>query len=178
MSKKIYSSQFWGRVLSICLLVTIAACGVRELASGRLEPPAVALAGMRLFPPESNCWPLTALLQVTNPNPEPLRILGYDFTLAVQGAELVQGQSEAAVTIPAGDQTVVEVPLLLRLPVVPAALTALLKEEKITYQFAGGLRLASVLGGLRLPFRFQGSLTQAQGWEYLRQYLGPQPLTR
>ena len=178
MSKKIFSPRYCGGILTCCLLLTLTACGVRELATGRLAPPEVALAGMRLYPPESNCWPLTAILQVTNPNPEPLRLLGYDFTLAVQGAELVQGQSETAVTLPAGDQTLVEVPLLLRLPVVPATLAALLREEKINYQFAGGLRLASVLGGMRLPFRFQGSLTQAQGWEYLRQYLGPQPLPR
>jgi len=178
MSKKITIFQIVLWLAGGFLLSGLTACGVRDLASGRVAPPEVSLQEMVIYPPESQCWPLGARLKVTNPNPDPLRIIGYDFNLAVAGADLVQGQSDTAVTLPAGGETLVEVPLLVRLPAIPATLAALLKEDKVSYQFSGGLRLASLLGGLRVPFRFQGKLTRAQGWEYLRQYLGPQPLTR
>ncbi len=178
MSKKNKNYRIFLWFLGGCLLCGLTACGVRDLASGRIAPPEVALQEMVMYPPESQCWPLSARLRVTNPNPDPLRILGYDFNLAVEGADLVQGQSDTAVTIPAGGETLVEMPLFVRLPAIPATLAALLKEDTVSYQFSGGLRLASLLGGLRVPFRFQGKLTKAQGWEYLRQYLGPQPLTR
>ncbi len=175
--KKFAVSQAIGLV-SICLLLGASACGVRELASGRLEPPEIALEEMIIYPPESQCWPLSARLRLTNPNPEPLRVLGYDFTFALEGAELIQGQSSTAVTVPAQAQAVVEIPLFLRLAAIPQALGALFKEEQVSYQLTGGVRLASVLGGLRLPFRFRGTLSRAQGWDYLRQYLGPQSLPR
>lgn len=178
MSKRIKLLRFTCGLFWFGLLLSAPACGVRDLASGRITPPEVTLQEMIIYPPESQCWPLSARLQVRNSNPEPLRVLGYDFTLAVAGAELIQGESNTAVTVPAGGTALVEVPLLLRLPAVPATLAALLKEEKVAYQFAGGLKLASLLGGLRVPFRFQGTLSRAQGLEYLRQYLGPQPLTR
>lgn len=178
MSKKNRICQMVLGFFGVCLLLGLAGCGVRQLVSGRLTPPEVKFAGMVIYPPESQCWPLSARLKVTNPNSESLRVLGYDFTLQVKGADLVQGQSETAVTLPAGGEALVEVPLLLRLPVVPATLAAFLREDKVPYQFSGGLRLASLLGGLRVPFRFQGTLTRAQGLEYLRQYLGPQTLTR
>ncbi|MGQ9919963.1 MAG: LEA type 2 family protein [Desulfobacca sp.] len=178
MSKKNKILQIVLGILLAFSLSTLPACGVRQLASGRVLPPEISLQEMVIYPPESQCWPLSARLRVTNPNPDPLRVLGYDFQLAMEGADLVQGQSEAAVTLPAGGETLVEVPLLVRLPAIPATLAALLTKDAVSYQFSGGLRLASLLGGLRVPFRFQGTLTRAQGWEYLRQYLGPQPLTR
>ncbi len=161
-----------------CLLLAAAGCGVRDLASGRLSPPEVRLRELAIFPPESNCWPLSARLAVANPNTEPLQIRGYDFIFQAAGHDLVQGESSSAVTVPAGGTAEVEMPLLIRLPSVPPVLQALLRQEAIPYQLTGGLRLASVLGGLRLPFRFQGTLTRAQGLEYLRQYLGSQSLTR
>ncbi len=178
MSKRMKIKYIFLNCLGLGLLLAAQACGVRDLASGKIAPPEVTLQEMILYPPESNCWPLSARLRVSNPNPEPLRILGYDFNLAVEGADLVQGQSTTGVTVPAGGDALVEVPLLVRLPLVPATLAALLKQEKVSYQFSGGLRLASLLGGLRVPFRFQGTLTRSQGWEYLRQYLGSQPLAR
>lgn len=178
MSREKFSLLHFISIISICFIFGASACGVRELASGRLEPPEITLEEMVIYPPESQCWPLSARLRLTNPNPEPLRVLGYDFTFALEGAELIQGQSRTAVTVPAHAQAVVEVPLLLRLAAIPTALGAVFKEDKVSYQFAGGVRLASVLGGLRLPFRFQGTLTRAQGWDYLRQYLGAQSWPR
>jgi hypothetical protein len=172
MSKKLW---FLNKVFNVFLYLTISlclsSCGVRDLASGRITPPEVAFQGLTIFPPESQCWPMSARLRLTNPNPEPMRILGYDYEMSLEGAELVQGQSVAAITLPAGGESVVEVPILLKLTAVPKALSALLLKEKLNYELSGGFRLASLLGGLKVPFRFRGEITRKEGLERLRGFL-------
>lgn len=174
MSKKICQKRHflgWGLWVGLCLAV--GGCGLRDLATGKVVPPEVFLQQVTFYPPESQCWPWSATLRVANPNPEPLRVLGYDYAVVVEGAELVQGESAAALTLPAGGETLVEVPILLRLNAVPRALQALLAQEQLSYELAGGIRLASVLGGMRVPFRFRGVVTRQEGLERLREFLGP-----
>lgn len=156
----------------LCLCLCLSSCGVRDLASGRIAPPKVAFQGLTVYPPESKCWPMTARLQLTNPNPEPMRILGYDYELSVAGADLVQGESVAAVTLPGGGESLVEVPVLLRLNAVPRTLKALILQERLKYEFSGGVKLGSVLGGMRVPFRFSGEITRQEGLERLRSFFG------
>ncbi len=172
MSKNIYQkNKFFKILLYIALVLGLSSCGIRDLATGKVAPPEVAFQGLTVYPPESQCWPLSARLRLTNPNPEPLRILGYDYEFSVEGADLVQGESVAAITLPAGGESLVEVPILLKLNAVPKALRALLLQDKLKYELSGGVRLASVLGGLKVPFRFRGEITRQEGLEYLRGFL-------
>ena len=172
MSKKNYpQNNFLPIILLMVMTMALSGCGVRDLASGKVAPPEVKFQGLSIYPPESLCWPLGARLVLTNPNPEPLRLLGYDYEFSLEGLELVRGESAAAVTLPAGGETQVEVPLLLKLNAVPRALQALLLKEALKYELAGGARLASLLGGLRVPFRFRGTMTRQEGLEYLRGFL-------
>ena len=157
----------------IAISFGLSSCGIRDLATGKVAPPEVAFQGLTIYPPESQCWPLSARLRLTNPNPEPMRILGYDYEISVEGADLVQGESVAAITLPAGGESLVEVPILLKLNTVPKALKALLLQDKLKYELAGGFRLASVLGGLKVPFRFRGEITRQEGLERLREFLDP-----
>ena len=173
MSKNIYlRNNFITIILYIIISIGLSSCGVRDLATGKVAPPEVAFQGLTIYPPESQCWPLSARLQLTNPNPEPMRILGYDYEFSVEGADLVQGESVAAITLPAGGESLVEVPILLKLNAVPTALRALLLQDKLKYELSGGFRLASLLGGLKVPFRFRGEMTKQEGLERLRGFLG------
>ncbi len=174
MSKKIYSkNNYIPIIVFITISLGLSSCGIRDLATGKVAPPEVAFQGLTIYPPESQCWPLSARLQLTNPNSEPMRILGYDYEFSVEGADLVQGESVAAVTLPAGGESLVEVPILLKLNAVPKALKALLLQDRLKYELAGGVRLASVLGGLKVPFRFRGEITRQEGLEHLRGFLSP-----
>ena len=164
-------------ILYIIISVGLSSCGVRDLATGKVAPPEVAFQGLNIYPPESQCWPLSARLRLTNPNPEPLRILGYDYEFSLEGADLLQGESVAAITLPAGGESLVEVPILLRLNAVPKALKALLLQDRLKYEIAGGVRLASVLGGLKVPFRFRGEITRQEGLERLRGFFKSKKLT-
>jgi LEA14-like dessication related protein len=172
MSKKLLAYRHFLKIFPFLLLVIlVSGCGLRNLATGKIAPPTVTLQAVTVYPPESECWPLTAKLQLHNPNPEPLRILGYDYAVAIAGTDLVQGESVASVTLPAEGDSLVEIPILLKMNAVPKTLKALLLQERLKYTLSGGFRLASVLGGLRVPFHFNGEITRKEGLERLREFL-------
>jgi LEA14-like dessication related protein len=161
-------------VLGLLILIGLPTCGVRQLATGEIEPPKVHFQGLTLGRPTSQGWPLTVNLLLTNPNNQALNLRGYDYELWLEGQSVAQGASDEAVDLPAGGQALARVPILVKLPALMGLLPALLGPEppSLTYQVAGGFRLAAVLGGLvRVPFRFQGRVTPKKGLKLLRQYL-------
>jgi hypothetical protein len=172
MSKNFFlQNNFFTVFFSLTISLCLSSCGVRDLASGKMAPPEVAFQGLTIYPPESQCWPLSARLRLTNPNPEPMRILGYDYEVSLEGVDLVQGESVAAFTLPAAGDSLIEVPILLKLPSVPKVLSSLLQKEKLKYELTGGVRLASLLGGMKVPFRFRGEITRQEGLERLKGFL-------
>ena len=170
MSKKNHSYIRIKIFLLIIMASLFSSCGIRKLATGKIDPPKVEFQGVTVYPPESQNWPLTARLRLYNPNPEPLRILGYDYKFALEGTELVYGESLDTITLPAEGENLVEIPVLLKLNAVPKALKALLLQEKLRYEISGGFRLASVLGGLRVPYHFRSEVTRQEGLENLRKF--------
>ena len=154
----------------ITITLLLSSCGIRKLATGEIAPPKVEFQGVTVYPPEGQYWPLTARLRLHNPNPEPLRILGYDYVVGIEGAELVHGESLDSITLPAAGENLVEIPVLLKLTAVPKALQALLLQERLKYEISGGFRLASVLGGFRVPYHFRGEITRQEGLEHLREF--------
>lgn len=167
----------WGLVLLLALggLTILWGCGVRQLTRGELQPPRVSLKGVTVHPPTAKGWPLSCTLLLENPNPEALSLLGYDYDFWLEGRSVAQGASNEAVTLPPLGQGTVEFPVLLKLPALMALLPSLLQEQRLRYQIAGGFRLASLLGGLRVPFRFQGEFTPKEGLEQLKPFLRGQP---
>ncbi len=83
-----------------------------------------------------------------------------------------------AITLPAEGENLVEIPVLLKLTAVPKALKALLLQERLRYEISGGFRLASVLGGLRVPYHFRGEITRQEGLEHLREFFRQHQLRR
>ncbi|MEJ2093046.1 MAG: LEA type 2 family protein [Syntrophobacterales bacterium] len=155
-------------VLVSCL--TPLGCGVRRLTQGELLPPEVRLKGLGLQPPGKQGWPLICVLAVKNPNPMSIKVLGYDYQVWVEGQRLAQGASGTPITLPAQGEATVEVPVLLKLKTLPGLLPKLLREEQLTVEIAGGLRLPQTLG-FRVPFRFREKLTPQQGLEHLSPFL-------
>lgn len=170
MSKFFFSLSRKTLLLTLVWLI-FSGCGVRPLLEGQIQPPKVSLAGLTILPPATGCWPLSVHVRLQNPNPEPLQLLGYDYALKLHGQLLVQGESQSRVTLPAQGETVLEVPLLVNLEGLPKLLVQAFQQASVPYELTGSLRLAAVLGGLRLPFRFQGDLSREQDWHYLQDYL-------
>ncbi|MDD3581849.1 MAG: LEA type 2 family protein [Desulfobacca sp.] len=168
MSKKI-SVWLLGWLLAVVL--GLWGCGLQQLAEGELKPPQVTFEALHLNPPTCEEWPLACTLLLDNPNPQPLKIQGFDYELWIEGQRLVQGESLEALNLPAQGQAKVVVPLLIKLPGIPKVLGALLQKPKIAYEIAGSVRLGPGMGLLKLPFRFQGQITQEEGWDQLQQFL-------
>jgi len=169
----LFGKTTWPQILALAIwgLICLGGCGVQQLTRGELEPPKVALKSLALGRPTGQGLPLECTLLVDNPNPQDLRVLGYDYELQLEGQPVLQGESREEVTLPARGQALVTVPILLKLRALPGLLPSILKEEKLHYQVAGGVRLASLLGGFRVPFHFQGQMTPREGREQLRLFL-------
>lgn len=157
--------------LIIGLLACLAGCGVRQLTRGELEAPKVKFQSLTVGLPTGHGLPLDCTLLVENPNSQDLRVLGYDYQLQLEGRRVIQGESREAVTIPARGQTLVTVPILLKLKALPVVLPAILREQPVNYQISGGVRLASLLGGFRVPFQAAGRMRPKEGLEQLRLFM-------
>lgn len=168
-----------GIFLALMLLATMAACGVRQLAKGEIQPPKVTFQDLKIYQPTPRGWPLGARLLLENPNPQAVNLLGYDYQLWIEGKSVAQGTSQQAVNLPPLGQTVAEVPIMVQLPAVmellPQVLPMLKKQQEqrqFHYQIAGSFRLASVMGGIiPIPFKFQGQASPREGMDFLRPYL-------
>ncbi|MBI4642460.1 MAG: LEA type 2 family protein [Deltaproteobacteria bacterium] len=158
-------------VLTVGVLVCLGGCGVQQLTRGELEAPRVKFQSLAVGFPTGQGQPLECTLLVENPNPQDLRVLGYDYEFRLEGQKVIQGESRQEVTLPARGQTLVIVPILVNLQALPRFLPAILQNEKLRYQISGGVRLASLLGGFRVPFSFQGKMTPKEGREQLRLFL-------
>ena len=172
--------RLWAGIsLTLMLLATMPACGVRQLARGEVQPPKVNFQGLKIYKPTARGWPLGAMLLLENPNAEAVNLLGYDYQLWIEGKSVAQGTSQQAVNLPPLGQTVTEVPIMVQLPAVmellPQFLPMLQKSEQqrqFRYQIAGSFRLASVMGGIiPIPFKFQGEASPQEGMNFLRPYL-------
>ena len=164
------------RLFQLALMVVLVSClaalgcGVQKLARGEIEPPEVRLQGLGLRPPGPQGWPLTVVLAVANPNPMTIKVLGYDYEVRVEGRSLAQGASNKTITLPARGEATIEAPVLLKLQSLPGLLPRLLREEELTVDIIGGLRLPQTLG-FRVPFRFQEKVTPKAGLEHLRPFI-------
>ncbi|RJR42965.1 MAG: hypothetical protein C4567_06405 [Deltaproteobacteria bacterium] len=159
-------------LLAIFSLLCFVGCGVRQLAKGELEAPRVKFQSLAVgLPAAGQGLPLECTLLVENPNPQDLRVLGYDFEFRLEGQKVMQGESQQAVNLPARGQALVTVPILVKLQALSRFVPAVLQNRKLNYQISGGVRLASLLAGFRVPFSFQGQMTPKEGREQLQMFM-------
>jgi|UniRef100_A0A7V6DP75 hypothetical protein len=149
----------------------IAGCGVRQLVRGELAPPEVRFKGLGLQPPTPQGLPLTVVLALYNPNPTTIKVLGYDYEVRAAGQGVAQGVSHQAVTLPAGGETTVTVPVVVKLRALPGLVPSLLQDKKIPVDITGGVRLPQTLG-FRVPFHFREEVAPQEGLEEIRPFLG------
>jgi LEA14-like dessication related protein len=149
----------------------IAGCGVRQLVRGELVPPEVRFKGLGLQPPTLQGLPLTVVLALHNPNPTTIKVLGYDYEVRVAGQDVARGGGDQPVILPAGGETTVALPVVLRLKSIPGVLPYLLQDQRVPVEITGGLRLPQTLG-FRVPFRFREQLTLKEGLSELGPFLG------
>ncbi|MCL6622226.1 MAG: LEA type 2 family protein [Syntrophobacterales bacterium] len=153
------------------LLLAHGGCGVQQLARGDFEAPRVEVEGVTVGLPQGGRLPVFAVLRLTNPNPAPLDVHGYDYDLWLEGRSVARGAGSRPVHLPPFGQARVEFPVLVDLPAALNLAPRLLDRQKVHYRLSGGIRLGQVMAGLiRVPFQFQGQAGLEEGRELWRLY--------
>lgn len=96
-------------------------------------------------------------LNVKNPNPFDVRLLGYNYDLKVMELPLAKGAAREKISFPSGAETELRLPILIPF----ADLLEIFKRkpdpENIPYQLSAGLDLKTPLGRMTVPVNRNGT---------------------
>ena len=139
-------------VTFIATLFLITACSSGSGIKGVAEPPTVSVQNVSL---ERLTWQggeANFTISVTNPNPYPLPLSGFDYALMLNGVEVANGDQEQQMMISARQSRQVNVPLKLSFVNIASVLPGLIRQGTIQYQLAGSVHLTL----LNIPFERSG----------------------
>lgn len=126
------------------------------------EKPSAQLQGVSFGNVTASSAVLNFDVQLSNPYPLKVPLIGVDYTLTTRGASLLTGEADLASAIPAKSAKTVTLPVEFRYTDLIAALTTLRDVRpgaSIPYELAGGLKIDSpVIGVTRLPLKKAGTL--------------------
>lgn len=144
------------------MLIAIVACFTVGCQNLSLEKPTVAVKGMSVKDVNTSGFTMNFDLDVANPNSVELPVANADYKLAIAGVQLIDGKAKPDGVIPAKGKRAVAVPVTLTYENLLAAKSALAKSGgNIEYALDAGLALdtgAPLLGNLRVPFKYSGTL--------------------
>lgn len=138
---------------SVATLFLITACSNSSGIKGVAEPPTVSVHNVSL---ERLTWQggdANFTLNVTNPNPYPLPLSGFDYGLSLNGVEVANGNQEQTMMLNARQTQQVNVPLKLSFVNIASVLPGLIRQGTINYQLAGSVHLTL----LNIPFKRSGT---------------------
>ena len=139
----------------ITLFFFIALSGCAAIHS-TIETPRVTLNNLQVKDMTLLEQRYAVTLRVQNPNPIPLPIAGMNFQLDINDAELGNGVTNEAVTVPAYGEALLEINLVSNLMRIFSQIRGLEnnKGQSLRYRLSGGLSLANRMG--KLPFDYRG----------------------
>ncbi|MBN1426304.1 LEA type 2 family protein [Candidatus Fermentibacteria bacterium] len=145
-------------ILVVVLAVMVQGCStVQELA--RAQKPRVTVANARISGLSFDAVDLAVDLKVINPNSFSLPLAGLDFDLSLDGRSVLTGNRPQSVTVPAGGQRIISLPLSLRFRDLYASVTSLHGRDEATYGLSCGLSFdLPVLGRTKVPVQHAGTL--------------------
>jgi LEA14-like dessication related protein len=91
------------------------------------------------------------LLEISNPNPFDLSLLGYTFDLQVLALPLSTGGKQETILFPAGKETGMRLPVRLKFNDLLEIINHSPDPDKIPYQLSTLLRLKTPLGEMAVP---------------------------
>ena len=155
-----------GRVLFVATTaLAVAACaGLGQ----RLEAPKVDVVGVRLDSVQDARALFGVIVDLSNPNPQPLDVEAFEAALAIEGEVVATASLVAPVSVPANGSARAElaaqagVAVLVRAAVAAmrrGAVTAPGRAPSLNYAIEGS---AVFNGGLRVPFAKHGELGQGR----------------
>ena len=141
---------------AILAAAALAACESLESA---IRKPTVEVAAFQIERLSFETADLRLDLKITNPNPVGIELAGFDYSLVIEGAELVKGSVDKKVGLRAGGSSVVPVPMSFRYTELFAAARSLADKDETPYQITVGLSFdLPVLGKMKVTAAHKGTL--------------------
>ncbi len=136
----------------------LSACASLDLASMIRKPTAevVGFEVERLTFEEAG---LRLDVKITNPNPVGIELAGFDYSLVIEGAELVKGAVDGKVALRANGSSVIPVPVSFRYTELFAAARALTDKDESPYELTVGFTFQlPVLDKVKVTAAHKGTL--------------------
>lgn len=149
--------------VAVLLLAVLAACG-----GSVFKQPQVTLDNVRLGGLGLSGGTLLVSLEVINPNRFALNAdrLRYELSLSdpreapdTTWVDFAQGIYDQPFSVPAGDTSVVQIPIEFTYSGIGSAANSLLRRGTFTYRARGTVDLRTPLGGYDVPFSKRGTVT-------------------
>ncbi len=142
----------------LAILVAAAVAGCESLESA-IRKPTVEVAGFVIERLSFEDAAVRLDLKITNPNPIAIELAGFDYSLVIEGSELVKGTVDKKVGLRAGGSSVIPVPMSFRYDSMFAAVRALADKDETPYQITVGLAFdLPVLGKMKVTATHKGTL--------------------
>jgi LEA14-like dessication related protein len=150
-------------VLALALAgsLLLASCaGLGPMLQGvEIRKPRVALDELEITDLDLQAIGLNLVLAVDNPNPVPVQLNGFDYTVFVEDRQLTAGEQRQGVDIAARGKSSVPVPVQVRFGDLAELARELADATTFAYRVEATARVAvPVLGELSLPAQTSGTL--------------------
>ena len=151
-------------IIASALLALTACAGLGQ----RLEAPKVEVVGVRLDSVQDARATFGVIVDLTNPNPQPLDVQAFEAALAIEGEVVATASLVAPVKVPANGSARAELAAQAGVDVLVRAAIAAMRRGAVTvpgrapslnYAIEGS---AVFNGGLRVPFAKRGELGQGK----------------
>lgn len=132
-----------------CILVLqlMLTCGCAAL----VQEPRITLTRTVITGLDTSGASLECTLAISNPNPYDLSLLGYNYELAVMSLPLASGGAMETITVPAGKQADMRIPIRVKFGNLIEILKRQPDPERIPYKFRASLQLSTPLGDMSVP---------------------------
>lgn len=145
-------SRYLRLLFALVLLLGLAGCAMLQSS---IQQPEIQVQQVDITRLSLSDVDLAVRLGVHNPNPIGLRLAGLNYRLEAEQRALLQGSSEQALRVGAGEQAAITLPLSLSFADLAGGLQAILGRDKIDYVLSGELDF----GLFRVPYSHHGELT-------------------
>ena len=140
------------------VLITLGLIACSSIPTHKPIAPGIEIESVRPTKLKLNQQELAIRLNVNNPNEYDLGLQNLSFTATVDGSHVATGSSDERVTLPANQDTVIEVLVSTRLNKLIGRLLlfSTSNEQSVNYEVSGFVKLSN--WPARIPFNVDGAL--------------------
>ncbi len=149
------------RIISLTLLAgLLSACtNVQDITQGFIQKPSVKIEDVQFTPQSLMAGEAIAVLAINNPNPVGAQVKDITYRLALgERDEVVEGQMDSGIKIPAGGAANVDVPIGVDIHKAFDSVLELANRQRLPYRLSGDIGI----GPTRIPYSQSGELPLPQ----------------